>query len=94
MTPALLVRVFLLIGTTAFTAVAKTERSAAEVSAFKRHNPCPATGARSGSCTGHVVDHIHPLCAGGHDQVSNMQWQTVKDAREKDKLERKMCRNK
>lgn len=83
------------ISTTALTAVAKTERSAAEVSTFKRHNPCPETGDRGGKCPGYVVDHIQPLCAGGGpDQVSNMQWQTVEDGREKDKLERKMCRNK
>ncbi len=27
---------------------------------------------------GFVVDHILPLCAGGADAVSNMQWQPVK----------------
>ena len=40
---------------------------------------------------GYVVDHIVPLCAGGADAVYNMQWQTVEDAKVKDRDERKMC---
>jgi hypothetical protein len=54
-------------------------------SAFRRDNPCPATGKRSGPCPGYVVDHIRPLCAGGPDHPSNMQWLTVAEAREKDR---------
>lgn len=40
---------------------------------------------------GHVVDHIKPLACGGADDPSNMQWQTVADAKAKDKVERKGC---
>lgn len=72
-------------------AEAKTHRSPAQVAAFKRANPCPSTGARRGSCPGYVVDHVKPLCAGGPDHPSNMQWQTVADAREKDRWERRVC---
>ena len=36
---------------------------------------------------GYVVDHIIPLKKGGCDCPSNMQWQTVKDAKAKDKWE-------
>jgi hypothetical protein len=32
--------------------------------------------------TGWVVDHITPLACGGADDPSNMQWQTIDDARE------------
>lgn len=69
-----------------------TTRSAKAVAEFKRAHPCPATGARRGACPGYVVDHIHPLCAGGPDTPANMQWQTVHDARLKDRDERRMCR--
>lgn len=69
-----------------------TERSAAQVLAFKRANPCPATGERRGACPGYIVDHVHPLCAGGPDHPSNMQWQTVAESRKKDADERRMCR--
>jgi hypothetical protein len=40
---------------------------------------------------GMIVDHIIPLCAGGADAPSNMQLQTVADAKEKDKWERSIC---
>ena len=40
---------------------------------------------------GYVVDHIVPLCAGGADASSNMQWQTVEEAKVKDRQERAMC---
>ena len=72
---------------------AKTPRSAAAVLAFKRANPCPSTGLRRGKCPGHVVDHIEPLCARGPDRPGNMQWQTVADAKVKDRLERRRCRS-
>lgn len=71
---------------------APTPRSAAQVAAFKRHNPCPSTGLPRGSCPGYVVDHIEPLACGGPDHPTNMQWQTVADAKAKDRWERKTCR--
>jgi len=36
-----------------------------------------------------VVDHVIPLAKSGKDLPSNMQWQTVAEARAKDKVERK-----
>lgn len=76
----------------AASAVAAAPRSAAERLAFKREQPCPATGQRRGSCPGYVIDHVRPLCAGGPDLRSNMQWQTTADGLAKDKLERCECR--
>ena len=40
---------------------------------------------------GHVVDHRVPLACGGVDAPSNMQWQTVEEAKAKDKVERLGC---
>lgn len=34
---------------------------------------------------GYVVDHIVPLACGGADSPSNMQWQTIGDAKAKDR---------
>ena len=73
-------------------ASAKIHRDHKAVAEFKRSTPCPSTGNRRGSCPGYVVDHVRPLCAGGPDHTSNMQWQTVQDAKIKDKQERKECR--
>lgn len=41
---------------------------------------------------GYVIDHVVPLACGGADAPSNMQWQTVADAKAKDKVERRGCR--
>jgi len=40
---------------------------------------------------GYVVDHIVPPCAGGADAPSNMQWQSVGEAKAKDRTERASC---
>jgi hypothetical protein len=50
-------------------------------------HPCPSTGRTSGSCPGYVVDHVTPLKRNGADRPSNMQWQTVAEAKAKDKWE-------
>ncbi len=41
---------------------------------------------------GYVVDHVVPLACGGADTPSNMQWQTVAQAKTKDKVERRGCK--
>lgn len=69
-----------------------TARSASEVRAFKHEHPCPATGKSRGKCPGWVVDHIIPLCAGGADDPSNMQWQEKEASKVKDKEEWRTCR--
>lgn len=73
-------------------AEAKQNRSHIAIAEFKRQQPCPATGRQKGSCPGWIIDHVHPLCAGGTDAPINMQWQTVSDAKTKDRVERKMCK--
>ena len=73
-------------------AIAKIQRSSAEVSAFKRHNPCPATELRRGACPGWQVDHVQPLCSGGPDTVANMQWLSVKEHRVKTRGDLRVCR--
>ncbi len=57
-----------------------------------QQHPCPSTGEAKGRCPGYVVDHIKPLCAGGQDRPSNMQWQTTAEAKNKDRLEREQCK--
>lgn len=70
---------------------ARLPRSTAAKAAFKRAHPCPATGPPRGACPGFVIDHVVPLCAGGADRPENMQWQTVRAAKKKDRRERAMC---
>jgi hypothetical protein len=38
-----------------------------------------------------VLDLGLPLACGGPDAVSNLQWQTIRDAKAKDRWERKAC---
>ena len=70
---------------------AKIKRSTKAKNEFKRVHPCPATGKKSGSCNGYVIDHVIPLACGGPDKPFNMQWQTFQQAKAKDKWERKDC---
>jgi hypothetical protein len=67
------------------------ERSEKAKAWFKYMNPCPSNGNNHGACPGYVIDHITALACGGNDAPSNMQWQTVKAGKAKDKWERKGC---
>jgi hypothetical protein len=72
-------------------ASAKEHRSAAVKREFQLTHPCPSTGLTSGPCPDYVKDHIVPLACGGPDVPSNMQWQTIREARAKDQWEAKGC---
>ena len=74
-------------------AYGRIARSSNELRLFKKEHPCPSTKQDHGACPGYVIDHIIPLCACGSDSRKNMQWQTVKESKKKDVLEREMCRN-
>ena len=50
-----------------------------------------ASGKTTGGCPGYRKDHIKALGCGGPDAAWNMQWQTVADARAKDRWERKFA---
>ena len=63
-----------------------------QVHLFRSTHPCPATHHITGACPGWVVDHKMPLCAGGLDAPSNMQWQALIPSRKKDKIEIAYCR--
>ena len=65
----------------------RIKRSSVAKHAFKHSHPCPSTGKGSGTCPGYVIDHVHPLKRGGPDAPENMQWQTVQDAKIKDRTE-------
>lgn len=70
---------------------ARQLRSYAAIAEFKRQQPCPSTGLPRGPCHGYIIDHVTPLCAGGADAPSNMQWQTIPEAKAKDRNERRLC---
>jgi hypothetical protein len=70
---------------------AKQHRSYHAIKQFKLDNPCPANGRYKGKCPGYVIDHVKPLACGGLDTPKNMQWQTEKDAKAKDRWERIGC---
>lgn len=67
------------------------KRSETVLHHFQKTHPCPSTGRTRGACPGYVKDHIIPLCAGGPDEVANLQWQTVAAAEAKDVIERQVC---
>ena len=59
---------------------------------FRLANPCPATGTRHGACKGYVVDRVIPILCGGEEDPANMRWQTLAEAKEKDRWEKIGCR--
>jgi hypothetical protein len=69
----------------------REKRSMRAKDSFKHSHPCPSTGKSRGACPGYVIDHIKPLCAGGADAPSNMEWQTIAAGKAKDILERREC---
>jgi hypothetical protein len=74
-----------------YPAEAKQQRSYHAIKQFKLEHPCPANGRYKGRCEGYVIDHVKPLACGGIDTPKNMQWQTVEDAKAKDRWERVGC---
>ena len=85
---ALIALLFLALNATAL------PRDRTQVNAFKRENPCPATGMTKGACPGYEIDHIKPLKCRGRDRPSNMQWLTVAAHKLKTKKEIHACRKK
>ena len=61
---------------------------------FMQTHPCPENGAIRGRCRGYVITHITPRCDGGADRWSNMQWQTVAEAKAQESADRKLCSRK
>jgi hypothetical protein len=70
---------------------AKQYRSQAVRHEFVRLHACPATERHRLPCPGYIIDHIKALACGGADAVENLQWQTVADAKAKDRWELKEC---
>jgi hypothetical protein len=85
----------LLVATTSATLAAAppdAQRSFKAEVLFRLANPCPSTGETRGECRGYVIDRVIPLVCGGAEEPGNMQWQTIAQAREKDRWERIGCR--
>ena len=74
-----------------FLAFSALARDPAQVRAFRKDHPCPATGKTTGACPGYVVDHMLPLCSGGADAPRNMVWQAAAASYLKDADERRLC---
>lgn len=70
---------------------AAATRSHSAKAAFQRIYHCPATDKPRGPCPGYIIDHVKPLCAGGADDPLNIQWQTIADAKAKDRIEVREC---
>lgn len=68
-------------------------RSKAARYAFVKRNACPATGLFKLPCPGFIVDHVDAIECGGKDHWTNMQWQTIAEAKAKDKIERQGCKD-
>lgn len=70
----------------------KPERSTKVRHDFARAEACPSTGERKLPCPGYRIGHIEPLCAGGPDEVSNLQWEPLDYAKRRAVAEARYCR--
>lgn len=82
--PAIFIAILFLFSSAAEAGKHRSYQAKAE---FKRQHPCPANGHKRGPCPGYIVDHIQALKRGGADSAKNMQWQTVEEAKQKDRWE-------
>lgn len=86
-------RLLLSLGAVTFLGAASLDSRSFRAEVFFRlANPCPSTGQTNGACAGYVIDRVIPIVCGGAEDPSNMQWQTIAQAREKDRWERIGCR--
>jgi len=83
-----MIRLLLILLLSATLALASDTNTVAKVhrSSTVRHQFMVQTGYPHGR-PGYIIDHIIPLKRGGADSVTNMQWQTVADAKAKDRWE-------
>ena len=81
----------LFLALVSFTA-AGADRSRSLRAEFQRLNPCPSTGETRGACYGFEVDHLQPICAGGRDEMDNLQWLSIEAHREKTRRDVAACR--
>lgn len=70
---------------------ARQHRSQTARHEFVREHACPSTHRNRLPCPGYVIDHVKALACGGADAPFNMQWQTIAEAKAKDKWELKEC---
>lgn len=85
--------IFIAVLTLSTGSEARIQRDKKALREFVKQHACPSTGRHRLPCPGWVIDHVDPLCAGGSDRPENMQWQTVQDAKLKDREERRQCSN-
>lgn len=64
------------------------ERSQSVRRAFIKEHPCPIVV--DGKCRAEV-DHAEPICAGGKDEVSNLQWLEIEQHRRKTAMDILRC---
>ena len=70
---------------------AKEHRSREVTREFQREHPLPLDRANKGRLSRLPERPIVLLACRGPDAVSNPQWQTIADAKAKDRWERKPC---
>ena len=67
-------------------------RDEAQKRAFRRDNPCPVSGLKTGPCKGYEIDHTKALMNGGADKPKNMQWLKHEDHKVKTKADSSECK--
>lgn len=72
---------------TSMVAEACITRSGTQRRLFAKQTACPSTQLHKLPCPGYIIDHTIALCVKGKDHFSNMQWQTIADAKAKDRWE-------
>lgn len=58
---------------------------------FEKLTPCPGKKIGEDICTGYIMVYVDPLCNGGKDSPTNVNWLPMLDLKNKQRHDQTIC---